>query len=167
MKLTPVSGPGEYNCTPMTCDPGCALRVIDDLLRSRKGLPCDCVDALLDFRWLVRHRMDPEGVLKLFCKLRRSMEEQHYLGFYRLRRWLENQLEASIRIRRGEPERVVPLKIERFCIEAVHYQCLESARLPGEPLQAPRVTVRFKPLLLGSSCLPVKETAGLGDACGT
>jgi hypothetical protein len=120
------------------------LEVIDELLRSKPAVRPQELDALLDLRWLLRHRQDAEAAVILFCSLRRNMEERHYLAFYRLRRWLENQVEAVIRLRRGEPEKIAPLKLERYCGEAVRFQCLESVREGREPLFCPRVKFVFR-----------------------
>jgi len=126
-------------CTPVTCHGGCALQVIDSLLRERQGVSGEQVDALLDLRFLLRHGDDAEVILKVFCQLRLAMEANHYLAFYRLRRWLENHIEAQVRLCRGRPETTVSLKLDRFCLEAVRSQCLRAALQPGQPLLAPRV----------------------------
>ncbi len=144
MKLSPGEGPKGYYCTPATCHPACALAVIDDLLRAASAVRAEEVDALLDLRWLLHRREDAEAALQLFCTLRRSMEERHYLAFYRLRRWLENQIEACIRLRRGTPEKIVPLKIERYCLEAVRSCCLERVRGAGEPVLSAKVRFCFR-----------------------
>jgi hypothetical protein len=144
MKINPSEGLQGYTCTPESCNPRCALEVIDDLLRSKPTVRPQELDALLDLRWLLRHRQDAEAAVILFCSLRRTMEERHYLAFYRLRRWLENQVEAVIRLRRGEPEKIAPIKIERYCVEAVRFQCLESIRDGREPLFCPRVKFVFR-----------------------
>jgi len=144
MDLPAAAGTEGFTCTPETCHPACALEVIDDLLRASAAAHASEVDALLEFRWLVHRRQDAEAVVGLFCQLRRNMEERHYLNFYRLRRWLENQIEASIRLRRGDPERIVPLSLERYCIQAVRYHCLERVRENGEPLLSPRVSFSFR-----------------------
>lgn len=146
MKLTSAEGQQGATCTPETCSPQCALEVIDEILRARDGdeLSIEEVDCLLDLRWVLAKRHNAERAVVLFCTLRRHLEEQFYLSFYRLRRWLENQIEAHIQVRRGEPERIVPLKIERHCPEAVRYQSLETVRQPGEPLQCPKVSFFFR-----------------------
>src|SRR5688572_9129416 len=91
-------------CTFSNCRGTCALEVIDELLRTQGSVRGEEVDALLDLRCMLRRQEDAEAALTLFCGLRRTMEERHYLSFYRLRRWLENQIEASVRIVRGAPE---------------------------------------------------------------
>lgn len=157
MNLQPVAGLKGYSCTPATCNPRCALDIIDGLLRSSSAVRAEELDALLDLRWLLRHRQDAEAALVKFCALHRAMEERHYLVFYRLRRWLENQVEAIIRLRRGEPERTTPLKLERYRLEAVRLQCLEAARQGREPLLCPRVEFVFR----------CSSRAALGESAAT
>jgi hypothetical protein len=77
-------------CTVGTCRLKCSLEVVDELLSTPGAVTGDEVDLLLDFRSLLRARRDAEATLRLFCDLRRRLEQRHYLAFYRLRRWLEN-----------------------------------------------------------------------------
>ena len=140
-------------CTPVTCHGGCALQVIDSLLSEPRGVTGEQVDALLDLRFLLRQSDDAEAILKVFCQLRLVMEASHYLAFYRLRRWLENHIEAQVRLCRGLPETTVALKLDRFCLEAVRSQCLRAALRPGEPLLAPRVRFALR--------VPIPANAGL------
>ncbi len=143
MKL-PATGVGrEEVCTPESCSPKCALEIIDALLRDSKGFRGEEIDQLLDLRWLLYHRENAEAALTVFCRLRRCLEESHYLAFYRLRRWLENQIEACVRLRRGEPEHIRRFKLERYCLEAIRSQCLCSVHAPEETLWFPRVRFRF------------------------
>ena len=140
-------------CTPVTCHAACALQVIDGLLSEPQGVTGDQVDALLDLRFLLRHGDDAEAILKVFCQLRLAMEASHYLAFYRLRRWLENHVEAQVRLCRGLPETTVVLKLDRFCLEAVRSQCLRAAVQPNQPLLAPRVRFALR--------VPIPANAGL------
>ncbi|NWF86172.1 MAG: hypothetical protein HXY18_20370 [Bryobacteraceae bacterium] len=133
-------------CTPADCRERCAVEVIDGLLRAAGAVRGAEMDALLDLRWLLRRREDPEGVLALFCQLRRSMEERHYLAFYRLRRWLENHCYATVRLCAGGPERVSPVRLDRFCVEAIRGHCLQTALAPGELAGASRVRFHFATL---------------------
>jgi len=131
-------------CTSTTCRLTCALEVIDELLQAQGTVRGEEVDALLDLRSLLRHRENAEAALALFCQLRRTMEERHYLAFYRLRRWLENQIEATVRIVRGAPERTAALRLDWYCLEPVRFHCLQSVRQLGEPVLAPRVRFTFR-----------------------
>jgi hypothetical protein len=120
------------------------LEIVDSLLHASGSVRGEEVDALLDLRSVLRRRQDAEAALNLFCQLRRAMEERHYLSFYRLRRWLENHIEVNVRVRRGELDRTTALRLDRYCIEAVRFQCLQSAIKPGEPLLAPKVHFYFR-----------------------
>ena len=131
-------------CTPVTCEGACALEVIDSLLRDTATVTGEQVDALLDLRSALRRSDDAEASVSLFCQLRRAMEPAHYLAFYRLRRWLENHIEANVRVCRGRPEAVVGVRLDRFCPEALRFQCLKAALAPGQMLLAPRVQFRFR-----------------------
>ncbi len=146
-----MNSPAPEICTHSTCvfsncQGTCALQVIDELLRSQGSVRGDEVDGLLDLRWMLRSRDDAEAALTLFCKLRRAMEERHYLSFYRLRRSLENQIKARVRIVRGAPERTVALKLDWYCLEAIRFQCLHAGKQPGERPLAPRVCFTFHPV---------------------
>lgn len=131
-------------CLPATCRVACALEVIDGLLRAAGAVRGEEVDSLLDLRWVLRERTDAEAALALFCQLRRSMEERHYLAFYRLRRWLQNHIEVNVRLRVDDSGRTVGLKLERYCVEAIRHQCLHAGRAQGEPVKTPRVTFAFR-----------------------
>ncbi|HMJ88502.1 MAG TPA: hypothetical protein VK530_01730 [Candidatus Acidoferrum sp.] len=132
--------------TPAVCRTGCALEVIDELLRAHGTVRGDEVDGLLDLRWFLNHRADAEAALALFCTLRRAMEGRHYLAFFRLRRWLENHISVTARLCPGLPARTVSLALNNFCLEAIRSRCVLAARRPGEPLFGARVTFAFAPL---------------------
>lgn len=134
------------HCAPAACRTGCALEVIDELLRAHGTVRGEEVDGLLDLRWLLNHRENAEAALTLFCTLRRVMEGRHYLAFFRLRRWLENHIAVIARLRPGVPDRSVPLTLDNFCLEAIRSRCVLMARRPGEPLLGAKVSFSFKPV---------------------
>ena len=143
MNLPPPILAPQGICGVTSCRPACALEAVDSLLRAAGAVRGEEVDALLDFRSLLRHRQDAEAVLSLFCQLRRAMEERHYLTFYRLRRWLENHIQVLV-LSSGDFEQETALKLDRYCIEAVRSHCLQSVLKPGEPLLAPKVQFLFR-----------------------
>ena len=97
----PAVVPETAVCTALTCRWRCALEVIDELLGSpRDRVSGEEVDLLLDLRWQLGRRQEPETALRLFCDLRIRMENRHYLAFFRIRRWLENHLVAAVRFAR-------------------------------------------------------------------
>jgi hypothetical protein len=134
-------------CTVASCRVTCGLDVVDELLRNQASVRGEEVDMLLDLRSLLRRRQDAEAALALFCQLRRAMEERHYLAFYRLRRWFENQIEANVRLVRGVPERKAKLRMDWYCLEPIRFHCLTSVRQSGEPMLAPRVVFHFRALV--------------------
>lgn len=150
-------------CTFSNCRGTCALEVIDELLRTQGSVRGEEVDALLDLRWMLRRQEDAEAALALFCQLRRTMEERHYLSFYRLRRWLENQIEAIVRIVRGAPERRVALKLNWYCLEAIRFQCLHSAKKVGEAVLAPRVRFGFRSVTQSMASDPRQAADALAE----
>jgi hypothetical protein len=118
--------------------------VIDELLAAPGAASGEETDRLLDLRWKLRQRADAEVALRLFCDLRLSMERRHYLAFFRLRRWLENHLEAMVR---REPESVpvpVALRLDAYCVEAIRRGCLCAGLGHGPALPAPRLAFRFR-----------------------
>jgi hypothetical protein len=135
------------HCAPAACRTGCALEVIDELLRAHGTVRGEEVDGLLDLRWMLNHRENAEAALGLFCTLRRMMEGRHYLAFFRLRRWLENHIAVTARSCRAVPERTVPLMLNNFCLEAIRSRCVLMARCPGEPLLGAKVSFSFKPVV--------------------
>lgn len=65
--------------------------------------------------------------MKLFCEARRRMEQQHYLVFYKLRKWMENNLIAIVRSVSSKESAIVALKLDFYCVEALRRACLCGA----------------------------------------
>jgi len=105
-------------------------------------------DLLLDLRWHLRTGDDAEGALRLFCDLRIRMERRHYLAFYRLRRWLENHLIATVQLCPAAEPHVMSVKFDRYCVEAIRRMCLCSALGRGSVMIAPRVRFSFRYITL-------------------
>jgi hypothetical protein len=146
-------------CGPSNCHQRCALEVIDELLRDHEGVSGEEADLLLDLRWHLRHGTDAETALRVFCDLRIRMEQRHYLAFYRLRRWLENHLVASVQLCPAAEPHLTPLKFDRYCVEAIRRMCLCAALGRGSVLIAPRVRFLFQHMtaVSASSCGNVAE----------
>lgn len=118
--------------------------MIDELLRTPGAAGGEETDRLLDLRWKLRQRAEAEVALRLFCDLRLSMERRHYLAFFRIRRWLENHLEAVVQ---REPECApvpVALRLDGYCVEAIRRMCLCAGLEAGAALRAPRLAFRFR-----------------------
>ena len=130
-----------------TCRQRCALEVIDDLLRSpRDRVTGEEMDLLLDLRWHLRRRVEAEATLRLFCDLRIRLENRHYLALFRLRRWLENHLVASVRVCPAADERTLPVKLDHYCVEAIRRVCLCASLGYGSILLAPKLRFGFRPV---------------------
>ena len=141
----PALSAPTLDCTVGTCRQRCAVDVIDELLGlPRAAVSGEEVDLLLDLRWQLRRREEAEGALRLFCDLRRCMEKRHYLAFFRLRRWLENQIVAEVRVCPAAEVRVVPVPLNHFCVEAIRRVCLCASLGQGAILLAPRLQLRFR-----------------------
>lgn len=112
------------NCVVDSCRQKCSLEVVDELLSTPGAVSGEEVDLLLDFRSLLRARRDAEATLRLFCELRRRLEQRHYLAFFRLRRWLEHQLVAQVSSSSDSGMTQVPLHLDFYCLEAVRRQHL-------------------------------------------
>ena len=139
---------------PLHCRWRCALEVIDELISQPGSVSGDEVDHLLEFRWKLSQRDDAEGALKLFCDLRLRIEQRHYLAFFRMRRWLENHLLASVSVCPEAKPQFVPVKLDHYCVEAIRRACLCAALRQGYVLLAPRLHFTFREVekeTLGSS----------------
>ena len=131
----------------VSCRQRCALEVVDELLRlPRQAVTGEEVDLLLDFRWQLRRRTEAEATLRLFCDLRIRLENRHYLAFFRIRRWLENHLVASVRICPAAEERALPVKLDHYCVEAIRRVCLCASLGYGSILLAPKLRFAFRPV---------------------
>ena len=133
------------DCESATCRWRCALEVIDELLSERGAVSGEEADHLLDLRWQIRQGDDAEAALRTFCDLRLRMEQRHYLAFFRIRRWLENHLVASVQVCPAAEPHFTAIKLDRYCVEAIRRVCLCAALGRGSVLLAPRVRFLFQP----------------------
>ncbi len=141
------SFPTARQCTASRCRRRCALEVIDDLLRQdRAVIRGEEADLLLDLRWQLRQRTEPETALRIFCELRRRMEQRHYLAFFRIKRWLENHVVVVARACSVGPAHEVPVRLDHYCVEAIRRMRLCVCLGRGTVLLAPRMGFAFRPL---------------------
>ena len=150
-------------CEPSHCQPRCALKVIDELLGDHETVSGEEADHLLDLRWHLRQGTDAEGTLRVFCDLRIRMEQRHYLAFFRLRRWLENHLVASVQLCPAAEPHMTPVKLDRYCVEAIRRMCLCAALGRGSVLLAPRVRFLFQNVAVAAG-VPAASSAELVEA---
>jgi hypothetical protein len=144
VKHTDCSTSHVNECTPVTCHWRCAVEVIDELLCHRGAATGEETDLLLELRWKLRHREDPEGALRLFCDLRIRMEGRHYLSFFRIRRWMENNLIASVRLCPAAEPHELLVHLNHYCVEAVRRVCLCAALGKSAVMIAPRLRFEFR-----------------------
>jgi hypothetical protein len=140
------------------------LEVIDELLGDHETVSGEEADHLLDLRWHLRQGTDAEGTLHAFCDLRIRMEQRHYLAFFRLRRWLENHLVASVQLCPAAEPHMTPVKLDRYCVEAIRRMCLCAALGRGSVLLAPRVQFLFQNVAVAAPVAPAVEKEVLMEA---
>ena len=116
------------HCTPATCRERCGHEIVDVLLHEQADKDPALIDALLDLKFALTHRTDAEEILAVFCDLRQRLERRYYLAFYRLRRWLENQLVAHVSPGRGYPARSFPLVLKSKTVQGVTQLVRDTAR---------------------------------------
>ena len=134
------------DCQAANCRWRCALDVIDELLGRRSTVSGEEVDHLLDLRWQLRQQANAEHALRLFCDLRLRMEKRHYLAFFRIRRWLENHVVAAVQLCPAAEAHLIPVKLDRFCVEAIRRSAICETMRAGKILLAPRVHFEFRHL---------------------
>ena len=134
------------SCEPGKCRWRCAIEIIDELLSQRATITRSEADDLLDLRWKLLNADDAEGTLRVFCAVRRRMERRHYLAFFRIRKWLENNIVASVTWLPGvEPQRV-NLKLDHYCVEALRRASLCNALRNGAVLNRPGLRFLYHPV---------------------
>lgn len=99
-------------------------------------------DAALDLRSLLRQHTNADAVLSDFIYLRAIIEDRHYLACYRLRRWLETQIVAHVTLDRGQPARIVSVRLDVPSMATLRVRSLDAAAVGGEVMQA-RVQFAF------------------------
>ena len=134
----------ETDCESTACHWRCAIEVIDELLSQHSFITGDEADDLLDLRWTLIQADDAEGTLRLFCAVRRRMEQRHYLAFFRIRRWLENHIVARVVLSPGADEEQVRLKLDHYCVEALRRSSLCVALQAGRAIDRPRLRFCFR-----------------------
>ena len=144
------------HCSVGACHPKCSLEVVDGLLSLPEAVTGEEVDLLLDFRSLLRARRDAETTLRVFCDLRRRMEPRHYLAFYRLRRWLENQVAVKVLSTENHEIGNLALHLDFYCLEAIRRQCVCAAMKLGMMNAVACLQFSFCSIASGLSGLPIK-----------
>lgn len=146
---TPVPAafsPLSASSSAASCPLNHGTAVLDQLLAAITRDRADesfelALDAALDFRLLLAGDADADTILSGFFRLRRIVEERHYLACFRLRRWLESQFCARVFLNRCEPPRTLPLILDLASCADLRTRC---ACLAAEDLRTlPWVRVQF------------------------
>lgn len=141
--LSPDCCSAEFGseCSPTSCRWRCALEVIDELLSQGTVITGEQADLFLDLRWQLAQREKAEEALRLFSHLRVSLEASHYLPLFRIRKWMENHLQARVVSPGGV---TIPITLAHaYCVEALRRQCLCVAVKSGFPLGESRLVFEF------------------------
>jgi hypothetical protein len=70
------------------------------------------LDLVLDFRLVLRQSGDADTILSEYFRVRDAAEERHYLACFRLRRWLESEFVAEVKLDRTQSPRLVPVRLD-------------------------------------------------------
>ncbi|MEM9480621.1 MAG: hypothetical protein AAGA58_13280 [Verrucomicrobiota bacterium] len=81
------------------------------------------LDSLLELKFLLIERSNPEAVVAAFLGIRRRLEKCEFLLAYRLRQWLENQISVQV-TSDGRALMTQPLRLHGYCLRHAiqHYQ---------------------------------------------
>jgi len=112
------------------------VAVVDQLLAAitREG-DAAALDVALDFRLLLASSDDADTVLREFFRLRSAIEECYYLPCFRLRRWLQSEIIAEVKLDRNQPAHSVPIDLGAATYRELCARCAFDAAA-GEPVSA-------------------------------
>ena len=117
---------------------------VDQLLAAiTRGSNAAALDVALDFRLLLAGSTDADTLLREFYRLRAVVEEEHYLACYRLRRWLQTQIVAQVKLDRTQPTLRTSINLGAASYRELCARCAFEAAA-GEPISA-WVRVTFMP----------------------
>jgi hypothetical protein len=135
---------------PLIADSVCAsecplnhgVAVVDQLLAAitRDGNAA-ALDVALDFRLLLASSTDADTILREFFRLRAAVEDGYYLACFRLRRWLQSEIVALVKLDRSQPVRQACIKLDATSYRELCARCAFDAAA-GE-LLSPWVRVSF------------------------
>ena len=121
------------------------LAVLDQLMAGlHSETEGQALDLALELRFTLMESTDAEVIIRAFCQLRMHIEEAHYLACYRLRRWLEDKLQAIVSLDRCQPPLTLPVRLDHADISSIRKACL-SAASPAKTVPAARVGFIFTP----------------------
>jgi hypothetical protein len=132
----------DASATSTDCPLNHGVAVVDQLLaaitREHDAL---ALDVALDFRLLLASSNDADTILREFFRLRSIIEEGYYLPCFRLRRWLQSQIIAAVKLDRNQSVRLTPIDLGTSTYRELCARCAFDAAA-GEPL-SPWVRVSF------------------------
>jgi hypothetical protein len=112
------------------------VAVIDQLLAAiTRDHDATALDVALDFRLLLANSTDADAILREFFHVRAVVEDSHYLACFRLRRWLQSEIAASVRLDRSQPARRTPINLNAKSYRELCARCAFDAAA-GQPLSA-------------------------------
>ena len=118
------------------------VAVVDQLLAAiTRDQNASALDIALDFRLLLASSTDAETILREFFRLRAVVEEDYYLACFRLRRWLQSEIIAHVKLDRSQPVRQACIKLDASSYRELGARCAFDAAA-GE-LLSPWVRVSF------------------------
>lgn len=128
-----------------TISPRCPLNdglaVLDQLMAGLSlAQESRALDLALDLRHALRSAAPAEMVIALFFSLRDTIEERHYLPCYRLRRWLQGQIQAWVRVDRQQPPVAAAVTLDQADLNALRDFCLAITAVKISP----GASVRFE-----------------------
>jgi hypothetical protein len=128
------------------------VAVVDQLLAAiTRENDAAALDVALDFRLLLGSSTDANAILREFFRLRTVVEEHHYLACFRLRRWLQSEIVADVRLDRSQPIRRTPINLNAKSYRELCARCAFNAAA-GERL-SPWVRIVFSSIARQSSVL--------------
>ena len=112
------------------------VSVVDQLLAAiTRGSNPTALDVALDFRLLLASSTDADTILREFYRLRAVVEEEHYLACFRLRRWLQAQIVAHVKLDRSQPTLQTSINLNAVSYRELCVRCAFEAAA-GEPISA-------------------------------
>lgn len=132
----------DLSVSTSECPLNHGVAVVDQMLAAiTRNRDAAALDVALDFRLLLASSTDADHILREFFRLRSVVETAHYLACFRLRRWLQSEIIAHVKLDRSQPARQMPITLDAATYRELCARCAFDAAA-GEPL-SPWVRVSF------------------------
>jgi hypothetical protein len=86
----------------------------------------EALDLALDLRSALTVRRSAEQCVALAIRLRHTLNDRHYLAFYRVRQWLQRVIAVQVREFRGQAWARFPLPLNSARVEEIENACLAA-----------------------------------------